>query len=150
MPLARCGPISRTSPTGKRRGRKMASQDCREPQTTPRSTRAPAPWSWKAATCMPGLCSGSVYDGQGWRWVNYPVKCSRYFEQRLSSEAWEQKSPLLVLRPHSAEVHFPQTKEIAAKKVRESKLDPNLVTVAVDLNVKQLAVITVRQHEQII
>jgi IS605 OrfB family transposase len=91
-----------------------------------------------------------VYDGQGWRWVNYPVKCSRYFQQRLSLEAWEQKSPILVLRAHSAELHFPQTKEIAAKKVKESKLDPELVTVAVDLNVKNLAVITVRQHGTII
>ena len=91
-----------------------------------------------------------IYDGQGWRWVNYPAKCSRYFEQRLSSEAWEHKSPLLVLRPHAAEVHFPQTKEIAARKVRESKLDPELITVAVDLNVKNLAVITVRQHQRII
>jgi transposase len=91
-----------------------------------------------------------VYDGRVWQWVNYPVVCSRYFEQRLSSEAWEHKSPILVLRPHSAEVHFPQTKAIAARKVRESKLDPDLVTVAVDLNVKNLAVITVRQHEHII
>ena len=91
-----------------------------------------------------------VYDGQGWRWVNYPVKCSRYFEQRRCEEAWEHKSPLLVLRAHSAELHFPQTKEIAARKVRESKLDPELVTVAVDLNVKNLAVITVRQHQRII
>jgi putative transposase len=91
-----------------------------------------------------------VYDGQGWRWVNYPVKCSRYFQQRLSSEAWEQKSPLLVLRPHAAELHFPQTKAIAARKVKEGKLDPELVTVAVDLNVKNLAVITVRQHQRII
>src|SRR5260221_2498719 len=91
-----------------------------------------------------------IYDGQTWRWVNYPVKSSRYFEQRRCEEAWEHKSPLLVLRPHAAEVHFPQTKEIAAKKVRESKLDPELVTVAVDLNVKNLAVITVRQHQRII
>jgi IS605 OrfB family transposase len=91
-----------------------------------------------------------VYDGQGWRWVNYPVKCSRYFQQRLSEEAWELKSPLLLLRAHSAELHFPQTREIAARKVRESKLDPDLVTVAVDLNVKHLAVITVRQHGRII
>jgi IS605 OrfB family transposase len=91
-----------------------------------------------------------VYDGQGWRWVNYPVKCSRYFEQRLSSEAWEQKSPILLLRAHSAELHFPQTKEIAARKARESKLEPDLVTVAIDVNVKNLAVITVRQHGTII
>jgi len=34
--------------------------------------------------------------------------------------------------------------------VVERKRDPDLVTVAVDLNVKQLAVITVRQHSQVI
>jgi IS605 OrfB family transposase len=91
-----------------------------------------------------------VYDGQRWRWVNYPVKCSRYFQQRLSDKAWQQKSPILLLRAHSAELHFPQTREIAASKVKESKLDPDLVTVAIDLNVKNLAVITVRQHGTII
>jgi hypothetical protein len=91
-----------------------------------------------------------VYDGRVWHWVNYPVACSRYFEQRRCEEAWDNKSPMLVLRPHSAEVHFPQTKAITAKRVRESKLDPELVTVAVDLNVKNLAVITVRQHGHII
>ena len=32
----------------------------------------------------------------------------------------------------------------------ESKADPDLVTVGVDLNVRNLAVITVRQHGQII
>ena len=91
-----------------------------------------------------------IYDGQAWRWVNYPVKCSRYFEQRHCEEAWEHKSPILVLRPHTAEVHFPQTKEIQARRVKESKLDPDLVTVAVDVNVKNLAVITVRQQSTIL
>jgi hypothetical protein len=91
-----------------------------------------------------------VYDGKGWIWVNYPVKCSRYFEQRHQDEAWEQKSPTLVLRAKSAELHFPQIKEIHAKKIKESKLDSHLVTVAVDLNVRNLAVITVRAHGTII
>ena len=91
-----------------------------------------------------------VYNGKTWTWVNYPVKASRYFEQRYRDESWERKSPVLVLRAKSAELHFPQIKEIAAKKVKESKLDPDLVTVAVDLNVKNLAVITVRQHGTII
>jgi transposase len=91
-----------------------------------------------------------VYDGKTWTWVNYPVKASRYFEQRYRDESWERKSPVLVLRAKSAELHFPQIKEIAAKKVKDSKLDPNLVTVAVDLNVRNLAVITVRAHETIL
>ena len=34
--------------------------------------------------------------------------------------------------------------------MKESELDPDLVTVAVNLNVKHLTVVTVRQHEQII
>jgi transposase len=91
-----------------------------------------------------------VYTGERWIWANYPVKSSHYFEQRTADKEWEQQSPKLILRPKSAELHFSQTKEIKASKVRESKQDPNLVTVAVDLNVKNLAVITVRQAGKII
>jgi putative transposase len=91
-----------------------------------------------------------VYTGEMWRWVNFPVIDSRYFERRRAEPGWEQHSPKLVLCRREAELHFPQTKEVKARKVKESKLDPDLVTVAVDLNVKHLAVITVRQHHQII
>jgi transposase len=91
-----------------------------------------------------------VYDGKMWRWVNYPVVCSHYFERRHRDESWEQKSPTLVLRAQTAELHFPQRKRIAAKKVKDSKLDPDLVTVAIDLNVRNLAVITISQHDSII
>ncbi len=91
-----------------------------------------------------------VYTGQCWTWANYPVKYNRYFEARRRDEAWEEQSPKLVLGPKKAELHFPQVKEIKAKKVTESRRNPDLVTVAVDLNVKQLAVITVRQHGKII
>src|SRR5947209_10037361 len=90
-----------------------------------------------------------VYDGNGWIWINYPVKYSRYFEKRRTEPGWEQQSPKLILRKDSTGLHVSQTKEIKAKKVVQSKLDPDLVTVALDLNVKQLAVITVRQHGQI-
>ena len=91
-----------------------------------------------------------VYNGSHWIWVNYPTRYSRYFEQRRGEEGWEQESPKLVLSPKTASLHFLQTKTITAKKIVESKQDPDLVTVAVDLNVKQLAVITVRQHDKII
>jgi putative transposase len=91
-----------------------------------------------------------VYNGKGWTWVNYPVKYSRFFEKRRIESGWEQQSPKLILRQKSAELHVCQTKEIKAKKVMESKRDPDLVTVAVDLNVKNLAVISVRQNERII
>jgi putative transposase len=93
-----------------------------------------------------GFIHLKVYTGQRWEWHNYPAQTSRYFEQRLKEGSWEQESPKLVLRKHSAELHFPQTKTIEAKKVVESKADPDLVTVGVDLNVRNLAVITVRQH----
>jgi putative transposase len=91
-----------------------------------------------------------VYTGTQWTWVNYPVKYSRWHEQRRTEPGWEEQSPTLILRPKYAALHIPQVKEIKAKRVKESKLDPDLVTVAVDLNIKNLAVITVRQQERII
>ncbi len=91
-----------------------------------------------------------VYTGACWTWVNYPVAYNRYFEQRYTDAAWERQSPKLVLRAKTAELHVSQTKEVKAKKIKESKLDPDLVTVAIDLNVKNLAVITVRQHGMMI
>jgi len=90
-----------------------------------------------------------VYTGSTWAWVQYPTRYNRYFEQRRAEEGWEQESPKLVLGKRSAAIHFLQSKTIKARKIVESKRDPDLVTVAVDLNVKQLAVITVRQHGKI-
>jgi IS605 OrfB family transposase len=91
-----------------------------------------------------------VYTGARWEWVNYPTRYSRYFEQRRTEPEWQALSPKLVLTKTGAAIHFPQTKMIEARKVVERKRDPDLVTVAVDLNVKNLAVITVRQHDQLI
>jgi putative transposase len=87
-----------------------------------------------------------VYTGSTWAWVQYPTRYNRYFEQRRAEAGWEQESPQLVLGKQSAAIHCLQSKTIKARKIVESKRDPDLVTVAVDLNVKQLAVITVRQH----
>ncbi len=98
-------------------------------------------------TCFARL---KVYTGTAWEWHNYPVKLSRYFEERWRDTAWENQSPKLVLHPKTAALHFSQIKHVAAKKVKESKEDPHLVTVGVDLNVKNLAVITVRQDGKII
>jgi putative transposase len=92
----------------------------------------------------------NVYTAEGWRWMHYPVNSSRYLVQRLLEADWQRQSPTLVLRAHTAELHIPQVKKITARKVMERKQDPDLVTVAVDLNVKNLAVITVRQHGRII
>jgi hypothetical protein len=91
-----------------------------------------------------------VYTGTEWVWAKYPTRSNRFFERRRSEEGWEQESPQLVLKPESAAIQFLQTRTITARKVVERKRDPDLVTVAVDLNVKQLAVITVRQHGQVI
>ena len=82
--------------------------------------------------------------------MNYPTRYNRYFEQRRAEPGWKAESPKLVVSKKSTAIHFPQTKHITATKIVESKHDPNLATVAVDLNVKQLAVITVRQHGTII
>ena len=87
-----------------------------------------------------------VYTGTSWQWCNYPIKHSRYFQQRLRDPAWQKQSPKLVVRKNEASLHFSQTQEVKAQKIVESKQDPDLVTVAVDLNVKMLAVITVRQR----
>ena len=91
-----------------------------------------------------------VYTGSQWEWVHYPTRYNRYFEQRRAEDGWEQGSPQLILGPRMAALHFLQKKTITAAKIVVSKRDPHLVTVAVDLNVKQLAVITVRQHGKII
>ena len=87
-----------------------------------------------------------VYTGTTWIWVNYPIKNNRYFQQRLCDPSWKKQSPKLVVRKASTELQFSQVREISAKKIVESKQDPDLITVAVDLNVKMLAVITVRQR----
>jgi len=92
----------------------------------------------------------NVYSAETWTWMHYPVSTSRYTVQRLKEADWKRQSPTLVLRAHAAELHIPQVKKIEAKKVMERKQDPDLITVAVDLNVKNLAVITVRQHGRII
>src|SRR5260370_19366165 len=84
--------------------------------------------------------------GEVWMWVKYPILYNRYFDRRRAEPGWETESPKLILGKKSAAIHFLQSKTITAKKIVESKRDPDLVTVAVDLNVKQLAVITVRQH----
>jgi hypothetical protein len=123
---------------------------------------------WPAATDHPTLYQGciqlqlealdlkvafvriNVYTLEGWTWMHYPVNSSHYTVERLKETDWQRQSPTLVLRAHSAELHLPQVKKIAARKVMERKQDPDLVTVGVDLNVKNLAVITVRHHGTII
>jgi len=98
-------------------------------------------------TCFARL---KVYTGTVWEWHHYPAKLSRYFQARWHDPEWERQSPKLILRKKSAALHFPQVKKVKARRVNESKADPHLVTVAVDLNVRNLAVISVRQDRTII
>src|SRR5258708_14591796 len=81
----------------------------------------------------------AVYTGQVWTWMQYPVNSSRYTMQRLGEADWRRQSPTLVLRAHPAELPIPQVTENAAAKLMERKHDPDLVTVAIDLNVTNLA-----------
>lgn len=91
-----------------------------------------------------------VFDGHTWVWKNYPVKWGRWHGTRFGEEGWEMESPQLVLRPGYAALHFPQARNVHLPSFWEAIKDPGLVTVAVDLNVKNLAVITVRRHGVII
>lgn len=91
-----------------------------------------------------------VFDGSGWIWANYPVKIGRWQERRLSEPGWETKSPKLVTAGEKVFLSVPQTREVKTKKVREAKLNPDLVTVAADLNVKNLAVVTVMKGGRVI
>lgn len=101
-------------------------------------------------TCARPLCGARVYHEGAWLWLTYPTRYNRFFEARRTGPEWEAESPTLVLGKQGAAIHFLQTKQIKARKIVESKQDPDLVTVAVDLNVKYLAVITVRQYSKII
>jgi hypothetical protein len=71
-----------------------------------------------------------VYTGSGWVWMHYPTVYNRYFERRRAEAGWETESPKLVLGKQEASLHFLQTKTISAKKIVESKQDPDLVTCA--------------------
>lgn len=91
-----------------------------------------------------------VWTGSAWKWHNYPVKFSPWQEKRLTEVGWKNNSSRLILREKTAELHLTQTKTVEARKVKDSKQDPHLITIGVDLNVKNLAVITVRKDGKII
>jgi hypothetical protein len=58
----------------------------------------------------------------------YPTRYNRYFERRRAEPGWETKSPTFILNKQTAAIHFLQSKAITAKKIVESKRDPDLVT----------------------
>jgi putative transposase len=132
--------------TGKKKGKPGLPGPCNHPTLY----KGTFPLELSGAAVQQSFVRLKVWTGERWVWANYPVQNSRFFEQRRIEPEWEQQSPKLVLRPGSAELHFCQTKQVKARKIIESKRDPDLVTVAVDLNVKNLAVITVSQQSKIL
>ena len=144
--------LSQSCTTGKDvREAKRASLGCPEPRDHP---------TLYQGTCLCleegegeavlGFVRLKVYDGHEWQLGQLSGQVQPLLPAATPrSGLGSSKVPPWSCAKQSAELHFPQTKEIAAKKVKESKLDPDLVTVAVDLNVKNLAVITVRQHGQL-
>jgi hypothetical protein len=66
-----------------------------------------------------------VYRGKEWAWVNYPVCENRYFEARMADPDWKPLAPKLVVKQKRVEIHFPQAKTVRAKKIMESKRDPD-------------------------
>ena len=151
MPLGRYAPFSRIWRTGAHQARRKGS---------PGASNHPTLYDGAFSLDLDGVdlhrspracfVRLKVYTGVDWEWHHYPVKMSRYFEARWRDPVWEQQSPKLILRKKTAALHFSQIKHVTAKKVKESKQDPHLVIVAIDLNVKNLALITARQDGAII
>jgi len=106
-----------------------------------------------------------VFDGTKWIWKNYPVKIGRKQLEQLNDPSWSMQSPTLVpsRRRRGAHrtlrtkrgiewyLHIPLVKKVSVKPIKEQKKEnPNLTTLAVDLGLRHLAVVTVRQNGKIV
>jgi len=78
MPRASCGRTCPIGRTGKKVAKRRGDLDSLEEATIPPSTKGLSLSNWTASICARPLCGGSVYTGQSWKWVNYPVRYSRY------------------------------------------------------------------------
>jgi IS605 OrfB family transposase len=95
-----------------------------------------------------------VFDGKEWIWKNYPVKLgSKQFSQ-INDPKWSMQSPTLVPKRTKRGIewylHIPLVKKVDVKPIKEQKLNPNLTTLAVDLGLRHLAVVTVRSGGKIV
>ena len=91
-----------------------------------------------------------VFDGTKWVWKNYPVKLGQKQLEQLNDPKWSMQSPTLVpkriKRGLEWYLHLPLVKKVSVKPIGEQKKEnPNLTTLAVDLGLRHLAVVTVRQ-----
>ena len=95
-----------------------------------------------------------VFDGFEWVWKNYPVKMGRKQLESFNDPNWSIQSPTLVpkrtKRGLEWYLHIPLAKKVDVNPIKEQKKEnPNLTTLAVDLGLRHLAVVTVRQGGKI-
>jgi len=95
-----------------------------------------------------------VFDGTSWVWKNYPIKIGRKQLEQLNAPEWSMQSPTLVpkrtKRGTQWYLHIPLAKKVKVKPIKEQKKEnPNLTTLAVDLGLRHLAVVTVRKNGEI-
>jgi IS605 OrfB family transposase len=96
-----------------------------------------------------------VYDGTNWIWKNYPVCLGSKQEKQLNDPSWSSGSPTLVPKRTKRGIewylHIPLVKQVDVKPIKEQKKEnPNLTTLAVDLGLRHLAVVTVRKGGKIV
>jgi len=96
-----------------------------------------------------------VFDGTRWVWKNYPIKIGRKQLEQLNAPEWSMQSPTLVpkskKRGRTWYLHIPLVKKVDVKPIKEQKEEnPNFTTLAVDLGLRHLAVVTVRKEGKII
>jgi hypothetical protein len=92
-----------------------------------------------------------VFDGKEWIWKNYPVSVGSKQLEQLNDPNWSMQSPTLVpkrtKRGLEWYLHIPLVKKVKVKPIKEQKKEnPNLTTLAVDLGLRHLAVVTVRKN----
>jgi len=96
-----------------------------------------------------------VFDGKKWIWKNYPVRIGRKQLEQLNNPKWSSSSPTLVPKRTKRGIewylHIPLVKQVKVKPIKKQiRENPNLTTLAVDLGLRHLAVVTVRQAGKIV
>jgi IS605 OrfB family transposase len=105
-----------------------------------------------------------VFDGYQWVWKNYPIKIGSKHKELLEDKNGTMKSPTLVPKPFDQTpelrdenkslqwyLHIPLSKEVLVSPIeRQKKENPFFPTLAVDLGLRHLAVVTVRKNGKIV
>jgi IS605 OrfB family transposase len=96
-----------------------------------------------------------VYSEGFWVFKNYPIKIGKKQLKILMSKEWDILSPTLVPKKKKGKIewylHIPVEKKVSVKKIEEQKKEnPNLTTLSIDMGLKHIAVITVRENGKIV